>query len=68
MLPYHDDPLAQADFAVNSVAPTTAAERDLLECLQNLLDYALALDDELDRAEVRAEAAEAELRAEAPTG
>lgn len=61
MIPFADDPIAQAGFAVNSVAPETRLEIDLLDCLANLLDYAVALDDEWRREQQARETAEAEL-------
>ena len=61
MIPFHDDPLAQAGFAVNSATPSTPLERDLLDVIRNLLDYAIGADDDYWRAQQAREAAESEL-------
>lgn len=63
MIPFFDDPIAQAGFAVNAVAPTTPLETDLLDVIQNLLDYTVAVDDELRREQQARETAEIALLA-----
>jgi len=62
MMPFAHDPLAQAEFALNAIQPATDHERDLLDVMRNLLDYAIGADDDYWRAQRAREAAEAEVR------
>lgn len=62
MIPFSHDPLAHAEFSLTAIQPATDAERDLLDALRILLDYATGADADFWRAQRAREAAEAEVR------